>query len=57
MISQAVGNVKEFFIIIYCYSLTALLPPDRASGATGRLKICFFRGARREAPGTPEQTL
>ncbi len=57
MISQAVGNVKEFFIIIYCYSLTALLPPDRASGATGRLKICFFRGARREAPGTPEKTL
>ena len=31
--------------------------PDRTFGATGLLKICFFNGARRFAPGTIEKTL
>ncbi len=29
--------------------------PDLIFGATWLLIICFFRGARREAPGTPEK--
>ena len=31
--------------------------PGRDFGAIGLLKICFFRGAGRFAPGTPEKTL